>query len=133
MLPATTTSRPAARKTAPSSSHVVDFPFVPVTPTKRVPVGASRRQPSSSSDQTGTPAVRAARTSGAPAGTPGLFTTSSTPSSSEPDVLVPECPVDGDHLVAPLAETLGCRRARAGEAVDEHPHLRLTSTGLMFG
>ena len=48
MFPATATSRPAARKIAPSSSHVVDFPFVPVTPTKRVPVGASRLHPSSS-------------------------------------------------------------------------------------
>ena len=34
-LPATATSRPAARKIAPSSSVVVVLPFVPVTPTNR--------------------------------------------------------------------------------------------------
>ena len=42
MLPATATSRPAASKIAPSSAVVVDLPFVPVTPTNFVPVGASQ-------------------------------------------------------------------------------------------
>ena len=35
-FPATSTSRPAARKIAPSSSVVVVFPFVPVTPIERI-------------------------------------------------------------------------------------------------
>src|SRR5581483_9909668 len=79
-LPATSTSRPAARKIAPRSSVVVVLPFVPVTPTTGLP--GSRRYPSSTSLHTGTPRARAAAASGDSAGTPGLFTTSSTPSSS---------------------------------------------------
>ncbi len=39
-LPATATSRPAARNIAPSHSVVVVFPFVPVTP--RIGFGSSR-------------------------------------------------------------------------------------------
>ena len=78
-FPATSTSRPAARKIAPSSSTVVVFPFVPVTPITRVP-SPSCRQPISTSDHTGTPHSRAASTSGASPGTPGLLTRRSTPS-----------------------------------------------------
>ncbi len=54
-LPASATSRPAARQIAPSSSTVVVFPFVPVTATNG---RSSSRQPSSSSPQTGTPRLR---------------------------------------------------------------------------
>ena len=81
MFPATVTCRPAARKIAPSSAVVVVFPFVPVTPTKREP--GSSRKPSSTSDHTGTPRSRAATSSGIAGGTPGVFTTTSTPSSSD--------------------------------------------------
>jgi hypothetical protein len=83
MFPATATSFPAARKIAPSSSTVVDLPFVPVTPTNRLPPGASSRHPSSSSDHTGIPRRRASSASGRSPGTPGDLTTNSTPSSSE--------------------------------------------------
>ena len=57
-FPATATSRPAARKIAPSSSVVVVLPFVPVTPTNFEP--GSSRNPSSTSDHTGMPRSRAA-------------------------------------------------------------------------
>ena len=63
----------------PSSSLVVVLPFVPVTPT----IGfGSRREPSSTSLQTGIPRSRAAATSGASPGTPGLLITVSTASSN---------------------------------------------------
>src|SRR5579862_2109909 len=80
-FPATATSRPAARKIAPRSSVVVVFPFVPVTPTNWLPL--SRRYPSSTSLQIGSARARAAAASGDSAGTPGLLTTSSIPSSSD--------------------------------------------------
>ena len=41
-LPATSTGRAAERRIAPSSSVVVVFPFVPVTPIRREPAGSSR-------------------------------------------------------------------------------------------
>ena len=64
---------------APSSSVVVVFPFVPVTATSRF---GSSRQASSSSPSTGRPRSRAATSTGASFGTPGLFTTVATRSSS---------------------------------------------------
>ena len=100
MFPATVTCRPAARKIAPSSAVVVVLPFVPVTPTKREP--GSSRNPSSTSDHTGTPRSRAAASSGIAGGTPGVFTTTSTPSSSDEVVLVPERAVDRHDLLAAL-------------------------------
>ena len=68
-LPATATSRPAARKIAPSNSVVVVLPFVPVTPTNRA--SGSSLYPNSTSDQTAMPRRRASRTSAASPGTPG--------------------------------------------------------------
>ena len=64
----------------PRSSLVVVFPFVPVTPSNGF---GSRRAPSSTSLQTGTPRSRAAVTSGESFGTPGLLITTSIPSTSE--------------------------------------------------
>ncbi len=78
-FPATATGRPASRQIAPSSSAVVVLPFVPVTATKRC--GRSR-QASSSSPITGRPRSLAATITGASFGTPGLFTTQATRSSS---------------------------------------------------
>src|SRR5581483_6747069 len=80
-LPASTASTPAEANIAPSSRTVVVLPFVPVMPMTGLP-GRSR-QPSSISLQTGMPRSRAAAATGEPAGTPGLFTTTSTPSSTE--------------------------------------------------
>ena len=71
--------RSASRQIAPSSSVVVVLPFVPVTATKRF---GSSRQASSSSPSTGRPRSRAATITGASFGTPGLFTTQATRSSS---------------------------------------------------
>ena len=119
------TSRPAARKIAPSSSVVVDLPFVPVTATKWAPVGASSRQPSSSSDQTGTPRALAASTSGCSPGTPGDFTSSVDAVEDRQIVLVAERAVDADHLVTALLEP--GRRSPPGsrEAVDDRLHGRI--------
>ena len=72
-LPAT-----GAPSITPRSSLVVVFPFVPVTPTIGFP---SSREPSSISLQTGIPRARAAATSDASPGTPGLLISVSTPSS----------------------------------------------------
>ena len=83
---------PPARKIAPSSSAVVVLPFVPVTPTNLAP--GSSRKPSSTSDHTGIPRSRAAATSGASPGTPGDFTSTSTPSSSERSSSFPSDAVD---------------------------------------
>src|SRR5579864_7063779 len=80
-LPASTASTPAAANIAPSSRTVVVFPFVPVTPSTGFP-GRSR-QPSSISLHTGMACARAAATTGERSGTPGLFTTSSTPDSTD--------------------------------------------------
>ena len=79
MLPATSTGRPAASKTAPSNAVVVVLPLVPVTP--RMGFGSSLA-PSSISEITGRPRARAASTSGARPSIPGLFTTRSIPSRS---------------------------------------------------
>src|SRR5688500_15442689 len=78
-FPATATGRSAARKIAPSSSLVVVFPFVPVTPSTGL---GSSREPSSTSLQIVSPRRRAAATRGASLGTPGLFTSRSTSSTS---------------------------------------------------
>src|SRR3954454_3615572 len=80
-LPARTYECPAASNMAPRSRTTVVFPFVPVTPT--IGVRSSSRKPSSTSLQIATPRARAAAASGDPAGTPGPFTTSSTPSSRD--------------------------------------------------
>src|SRR5581483_263705 len=80
-LPASVAATPAAVNIAPSSRTVVVFPFVPVTPSSGLP-GRSR-QPSSISLQIGIPRVAAAAATGERAGTPGLFTTRSTPVSTD--------------------------------------------------
>ena len=113
MFPATATSRPAARKIAPSSAVVVVFPFVPVTPTKRVPAGSSRK-PSSTSDQTGTPRSRAAATSGRSRAARRASSRRTLDAVEQREVvLVPERPVDRHDLVAALREPLRRRRARS--------------------
>ena len=78
-LPATVASIPASRSVWPSHSATVVLPLVPVTAAKRL---SSSRQPSSSSPITSRPRSRAAATTGASAGTPGLLTTVFTSSSS---------------------------------------------------
>ena len=69
-FPATATSRPAARKIAPSSSVVVVLPFVPVTPTKRVPgqqADSRARPPTTPGSRARAPPRRAAPRRGRPA------------------------------------------------------------------
>src|SRR3954447_27076050 len=78
-LPATTTGTPAVRWMWPSSSAVVVFPLDPVTATNWL---GSSRQPSSTSPSTGNPAARAAATTGADCGTPGLLTSHGDPPAS---------------------------------------------------
>jgi hypothetical protein len=70
-LPATATGSPASRCTWPIHSVVVVFPFVPVTAISSL---ESSRQAISSSPTTASPAARAAATTGASCGTPGLLT-----------------------------------------------------------
>ena len=68
MLPPTRTSPPASLSIAPAAAVVVDLPFVPVI---AATVPFNSRKPSSSSATTGTPAARAACSSGIVEGTPG--------------------------------------------------------------
>ena len=68
MFPPTRTSPPASRNIAPRAAVVVDLPLVPVI---AATVPFSIRKPSSSSATTGTPAARAACSSGIVEGTPG--------------------------------------------------------------
>ena len=76
MLPPTRASKPASRSIAPRAAVVVDLPFVPVTAATR----PSRwRKASSISAITGTPAARAAASSGSSHGTPGETTTIEAP------------------------------------------------------
>ncbi len=123
MFPATSAGTPAAANMAPSSAVVVVLPFVPVTP--RIGFGSSRA-PSSISEITSMPRARAAATGGASPGTPGLLTTSPTPSSSASchgprwtsasstcDVCLDGCIV-GDDLPAPGREVPARRRGRSG-------------------
>ena len=128
MFPATAASRPSARSIAPSSSLVVDFPFVPVTATKRVPMGASNRQPSSISDQTGMPA-RASRCDERPLARDPRRLDEQPRAVQQAEVfLVAERAVDQRHLVPPRLEPRGRRLPGAREPVDEHLH-----QGRMFG
>ena len=84
MFPKTSVFRPAFRPIAPKSSTVVLFPFVPVTAT----VGAfATANPSSISGAIGIPRRSASTKSGRFAGTPGLVTTRSRPSSADGSIV----------------------------------------------
>ena len=104
--------RGRSRRAAP---RVVVFPFVPVTPTKRVPAG---QQPEAELDLRPhrDRRARAPRASErrSPAARPGVFTTSVDAVEQRDVVLVPERPVDAHDLVAPLREPR--RRRRPGAA-----------------
>ena len=80
-LPATRVRR--GPSIAPSSSVVVVFPFVPVTP--RIGFAEQPRSRARSRSRPGPRARAPPRTSGASPGTPGLLTSTSTPSSRERD------------------------------------------------
>ena len=79
---------------------------------------SSRLQPSSTSDHTGIPRSRASSTSGCSPGTPGDFTSSSTPSSRRDRPR--SRPVDPTTSSPRLASARRGRAARAREPVDEH-------------
>ena len=81
-FPAPSAGRPLRRRMSASSVTTEDFPFVPVTATSRSAGSPSARKPSSSSENTGTPAERAAARIGVEGGIPGEATTRSQPSSS---------------------------------------------------
>ncbi len=122
------------------SEVVVVFPFEPVTPTSRP---RRKRQASSISLQTGTPAARAATRAGWFAGTPGLGTTkscaanaASAPSPEAPPEIkgAAERPqlrhglaellggaiVDGGHHGAPRGAELRRGDARARQSQHQH-------------
>ena len=122
MFPATATSRPAARKIAPSSSVVVVFPFVPVTPTNRVPAG---QQPPAELDlRPDRDAALARRLD------ERLLARHARRLHDEVDaveqatvVLVPERPVDLHDLVAALSSAAAAALPERASAVDEHRSL----------
>ena len=76
MFPPTRASFPLSLSIAPRAAVVVDLPLVPVT---AATVPARWRKPSSISAITGTPAPRAASSSGSSHGTPGETTTIDAP------------------------------------------------------
>ena len=112
MLPATAQATSLASSIAPIRLVTVDLPFVPVMPTHGC-AGPSRRNASSTSLQTGMPRARAAATTGAEPGTPGLLTTRSQPSaSSGSSPSTPSTPVGQRRPAARRGRSGG--RARAG-------------------
>jgi hypothetical protein len=122
-FPATTTGRPASRWMWPISSVVVVFPLVPVTAMKSLGIS---RQASSSSPITASPRSRAAATTGASRGTPGLLTSVRARDTSSPPG-VPTCtstpasrslPVSGVPLSQPITSPPRARRASAAAEPD---------------
>ena len=110
---------------APSNAVVVVFPFVPVTPI----MGFGRARPELDLEMTGTPRARAATTSCAAAGTPGLFTSSPTPSEPsqvprttcfEPVDVRGRVGVECHDLDPTPPEHRGRGPTRPGEPDDEH-------------
>ncbi len=80
MLPTAAVRRPAAFRIEASIWTVVVLPLVPVTASQGAASGPRRRQASSTSPQTGTPACPAAANSGLSGFQPGAVTISSEPS-----------------------------------------------------
>ena len=134
-LPATFTGSPASRCRWPISSTVVVLPLEPVTAMNSC--SPSSRQPVSYSPSTGIPRSRAAATTGASFGTPGLLITlpapreqldavgaaraRSTPAARRRSAASSRhrARVDAGHLRAALAQRQRRGHARAGEADDE--------------
>ena len=146
MLPPTSASRPACWHIRPMSVVVVDFPLVPVTAITRP---RSQREASSSSPITGTPAERAARTSGCSRETPGLTTIRSAPSSVSTRCFPSSTPMPSRTSVARLVQVVSlvgerhtraaasqepCGRHAAAAAADDHhvlPRDRKLAHGLL--